>query len=103
MPERPRKAPFANPFYALLLVASTAFVFTALGYTVSLFVLDISLKPAQGGPAPASRAVANWLDRHGPTALACEFFVMFVAALLAMGTDRHFSPKPNRKAPDPKA
>jgi hypothetical protein len=101
MPERPRKAPFANPFYALLLVASTAFVFTALGYTISLFVIDQALKQAQGGPGPASRAVANWLDRHGPAALAGEFLIMFGSAILAMATDRHFSPKPTRKEPKP--
>jgi hypothetical protein len=74
-------------------------VLTALGYTISLFVMDQTLKQAQGGPGPASRAVANWLDRRGPAALTAEFIIMFASAILAMATDRLFSPKPARKEP----
>jgi hypothetical protein len=101
MPDRPRKAPFANPFYTLLLVASTAFVLTALGYTVSLFVLEQAHSVPKPGPRSASLALADWLDRNGATALAAELAVMIVTGLLAMATDRYFmrSGRPEQTAP----
>jgi hypothetical protein len=87
-PERPAKKLFPNPFYVLLLVASTLFVVTTLGYLVGPSTQEPS---GAGGPA-------RWLDRHGPMALGVEFVVMLVSGLLAMATDRWFPEKPIRQA-----
>jgi len=86
-----RKNPvFANPFYVGLMVVSTLFVVTALGYLVAPNV--ISQGPEQRGET--SRAFANWLDRHGPVILGIEFVVMLVTGVLAMATDDWFSGEP---------
>ena len=90
-PKRPGKRLFPNPFYLLLIVVSTLFVVTALGYLVAPTVLERAVK----GARPAG--LAGWLDRHGPAALGVEFAVMLAAALLAMATDRWFSEKPARR------
>ena len=83
-----RKKPvFANPFYVGLMVASTLFVLTALGYLVAPNV--IAPGPVQRGET--SRAFAIWLDRHGPVILGIEFLVMLVTGVLAMVTDDWFS------------
>src|SRR4051812_7052936 len=99
MPDRPRKAP--NPFYVLLLVASTAFVVTALGYLVGPTIHRLSLENPTGGPGPTSRALADWLDRRGPTALGVEFLVMLVSGVLAMLADRWSGPRPTGRPTDP--
>jgi hypothetical protein len=82
-----------NPFYVLLLIASTLFVVTALGYLVAPSVLD--QMPAAGpGRVPqnaSSKAFAAWLDRNAPLALGVEFVIMLVAAILAMLTDNWFA------------
>jgi hypothetical protein len=83
----------ANPFYVVLLVVSTAFVVTALGYLVGPFIQQAAIDHPQKSPAPGSLALAGWLDRHGPLALGVEFGLMFVSALLAMATDHRFSPR----------
>ena len=82
---------FPNPFYVVLLVSSTAFVVTALAYLVSPSAID------HPRARPGSRAVAAWLDRLGPIALAVEFVVMVVFALLAMATDRWFPSRAPRR------
>jgi len=83
-----RKNPvFANPFYVALMVVSTLFVMTALGYLVAPYAMG-------GGRAPqgdTSRAFAVWLDRRGPVILGIEFLVMLVTGVLAMATDDWFS------------
>ena len=68
-PRRKREI-FANPFFAILLLASVVFVFTVLGYLSSAWILD----PKPGGPPPvpdrlrsqngsiASALVAGWRD-----------------------------------------
>jgi hypothetical protein len=91
-PERPAKKLFPNPFYVLLLVASTLFVVTTLGYLVGPTVQEQSgARGTAGGPV-------KWLDRHGPMALGVEFVVMLASGLLAMATDRWFPDKPSRQA-----
>ena len=84
---------FANPFYFGLMVVSTLFVVTALGYLVAPNV--ISQGPEQRGET--SRAFANWLDRHGPVILGIEFLVMLVTGILAMATDDWFSGEPGAR------
>jgi hypothetical protein len=83
-----RKNPvFANPFYVGLLVVSTLFVLTVLGYLVAPNVI----KPGPAHRGETSRAFATWIDRHGPLILGIEFLVMFVSGVLAMATDDWFS------------
>ena len=90
MPRRPQT--FANPFYVLLLAASVAFTVTALGYLVGPTIHQRALDHPREGPGPSSLALADWLDRRGPAALAVELAVMLVAACTAMATDRWFAP-----------
>jgi hypothetical protein len=78
---------FANPFYVLLMVVSTLFVMTALGYLVSPYALDARSVPL----GERSQAFAGWLDRNGPLMLGVEFVIMLVAGVLAMVTDDWFS------------
>lgn len=89
MSERNRKT--RNPFYVLLLVASTAFVATALGYLIGPMVQQQAREHPQAGPGPGSLALAAWLERRAPTVLAVEIGLMLAAGLLAMATDRWFS------------
>ena len=83
----------ANPFYLVLLIASTLFVVTALGYLVAPSVLEQvpAAGPGRVAQNASSKAVAAWLDRNAPLALGIEFVVMLVAAILAMLTDNWFS------------
>ncbi len=83
-----RKNPvLSNPFYVGLMVVSTLFVLTALGYLVAPDVIHQG--PDRQGET--SRAFAHWLDRHGPLILGIEFVVMLVTGILAMATDDWFS------------
>jgi hypothetical protein len=81
-PQRPGKRLFPNPFYVVLLVASTLFVVTALAYLVA--------------PGAGRAGLAGWVERHGPGALGVEFGLMLGAGLLAMATDRWFTETPAR-------
>jgi hypothetical protein len=101
---RRRREIFANPFFAVLLVTSIVFVVTVLGYLVSPSVLvpDAAKASSISEDAPkssASIAVAEWLDRNAPKALAIEIVVMLATGVLAMATDSWFSerskPKPS--------
>jgi hypothetical protein len=97
-PERPHKVR-PNPFFILLLVASTAFVVTALMYYVGPLTLQRPGPP----PGPGSRALVDWLDRRGPLALGVEFAVMCAAGVVAMLTDDWFAPgKAPKPAPSPR-
>ncbi len=83
-----RKNPvFANPFFLALLLVSTLFVVTALGYLVAPYALGAGQTPK----GEASRAFAAWLDRRGPVILAIEFLLMLATGVLAMATDDWFS------------
>ena len=99
MGDRTPKARFPNPFYALLLVASTVFTVTALAYLIGPSIEQRTLEhpghgPAAPRPGAGSLALTAWLDRNGPGVLAVEIGVMFVSGVLAMLTDRWFTPKP---------
>jgi hypothetical protein len=84
-----RKNPvLANPFFVALMVVSTLFVVTALGYSVVPYALE---RVAHAPPDRASQSLANWLDRQGPTILGVEFSLMLVTGVLAMFTDDWFS------------
>ena len=99
-----RKNPvFANPFFLALLVVSTLFVVTALGYLVAPYALGAGQAPR----GETSRAFAVWLDRRGPVILGIEFLVMLVTGVLAMVTDDWFSappgPAPRAQSPEGRA
>jgi hypothetical protein len=86
-----RKSPvLANPFYLGLIVISTLFVLTTLGYLVAPNLLEPG--PAQRGET--SLAFASWLDRRGPVILGIEFLGMLVTGVLAMATDGCFLEEP---------
>jgi len=96
MNSKPRKLEvFANPFFVILLLASVLFVLTALGYCVSMYVLQP--QPGRGPIAERSLAFAEWLDRNAPWALAGEFLVMLTSGITAMATDHWFSPRARNK------
>jgi hypothetical protein len=65
MSKRRGKKPFPNPFYVLLLAASTLFVLTILGYLVA--------------PAPGQAGAGAWLERNAPAALGAELAVMLAS------------------------
>jgi hypothetical protein len=95
-PRRKREI-FANPFFAMLLLASAVFVFTILAYLSSAWVLD----PEAGGPprSPRSVAAAKWLDEKAPLVLGGEIIVMLGSGVLAMVLDPWFSARAKPKPP----
>jgi hypothetical protein len=95
-PRRKREI-FANPFFAILLLASAVFVFTVLAYLSSAWVLD----PKPGDPPrnPRSIAVAEWLDAKAPLVLGGEIIVMLGTGVLAMVFDPWFSARAKPKPP----
>jgi hypothetical protein len=99
MVERTRKPTMANPFYVVLLLVSTAFVLTALGYLIGPFVQQAAIDHPENQQGPGSAALSGWLDRRGPLALGVEFGLMFVSGLLAMATEHWFSPRPASPRP----
>lgn len=88
----PPRKPRPNPFYVLLMLVSTLFVITAMGYLMGPFVERQALEQPGAGPTSGSRALASWFERKGVLALTIEFGAMLALSLLAMATDRHFSP-----------
>ena len=89
------RKPRPNPFYVLLMAVSTLFVVTTLGYLVGPYAAQ---RVAEGRAAPSP--LADWFERKGVLALAIEFGLMTVLALLAMTTDHLFDgSKKAAKAP----
>jgi hypothetical protein len=95
-PRRKREI-FANPFFAILLVASLVFVLTVLAYLSSAGLLDS--EPAGPPQGPQSIAFSKWLDRNAPLALGVELLVMLLAGVLAMLLDPWFSARSKAKPP----
>jgi hypothetical protein len=93
----PRREVFANPFFVVLMLASVVFVLTVLAYLIGPSVLEPD--PAQPPPTASSRAVAEWVDRNAPWLLAVEIAIMLVTGVLAMLTDRWFSPRKKPQSP----
>lgn len=94
----PRKREvFANPFFVVLMMASVVFVLTVLAYLISPSVLEAD--PARPAPGAGSLAMAVWIDRNAPWALSVEVAIMLVTGVLAMLTDRWFSPRSKPQPP----
>ncbi len=79
----------------MLMIVSMLFVLTILGYLVGPIIEQRAID-GLGQRSP----LAEWFDRKGVIALAIEFAVMCVLAVLAMMMDRHFAPA---KTPPSKA
>jgi amino acid transporter len=84
-----------NPFYLLLLLASMAFVVTALAYGV-IPVLE-QRSAVAGQPAPPSPFL-DALHNRGWVWLLYELAAMAILGLLSMGLDRLRSLKKERLA-----
>jgi hypothetical protein len=74
-----------NPFYLLLLLASFAFVITALAYAV---VPTLEDKAKQSGETPPPSPLRDMLRADGGKWLLIEVAAMVVFGLLSMGLDR---------------
>lgn len=79
-----------NPFYLLLLAVSVAFALTTFGYLIGPSIAQRALDNPGAVVKPGTRAMATWLDKHGPTALGVEFGLMLAAGVGAMLTDGWF-------------
>jgi putative effector of murein hydrolase LrgA (UPF0299 family) len=90
-----RKPIYPNPFYVLLVIASTALLITVLGWLIAPMIQQKALNTPPGStpPGPASIAMAAWFDRWSVTALTVELVIIFAASFLAMASDRWFQPK----------
>ena len=95
-PRRKREI-FANPFFAILLLASVVFVLTVLAYLASASVL--ASEPGAAQQSASSIAFGQWLDRNARFVLAGEVAVMFAASVLAMLLDPWFSARSKTKPP----
>ena len=95
MAEPKRKPLYPNPFYVLLVLASTAFVLTVLGYLIAPMIHEKARNLPAGAapPSPGSLALAGWFDRWSVTAITIEIVVMTATSLLAMVSDRWFPSK----------
>ena len=88
-----RSHKFANPFYALLLIAGIAFVLTATTYGVMAF----RDRDAHSAIAPHTATTANpehplmkWMSRHGEAALMTELALLAVCTFAAINTDNYW-------------
>lgn len=80
-PREPR-----NPFYLLLLVASVAFIVTALAYAV---VPALEQKAIDAGQDPPPSPFRDSLRHDGWKWLLIQVAVIVVLGLLSMGLDRY--------------
>jgi hypothetical protein len=87
-----------NPFFAILLIASIAFVVTTLAYLMGP-TLQQRILVDPSSISAGRRAFAAWFDRNGVSALSVEFGIMSVSAVLAIATDRWFSAKQPARDP----
>ena len=86
-----QKRPFANPFYALLLVVGVAFLLTATSYGVMAF------RDVQGhAAADSDSGLMLFLDRHGTLVMGIELAVLLVTSVAAMATDRFWTRRAER-------
>ena len=72
-----------NPFYALLLLAGTAFLVTALAYGV----MTVRLSRPGGGAADSNPALMQFMRQRGGTLLLVELAALGILTVAAIGTD----------------
>ena len=88
-----RSNKYANPFYALLLVAGIAFALTATTYGVMAFRdREAYSAIARGTTTTASleHPLMTWMSRHGESALMAELAMLAVFTIAAIGTDDYW-------------
>jgi hypothetical protein len=86
-----RNQKFANPFYALLVVAGTSFALTATAYGVMAFrEARPSTANAGQNAAAADHPLMAWMSRHGEAALIGELAFLAVCTFGAIGTDDYW-------------
>jgi hypothetical protein len=83
-----------NPFYLLLLLASLAFVMTALGYTL---VPILEERATHAGNPPPPSPFRQALREDGWKWLLYQLAAMVVLGLLSMGLDRMRSLRAERE------
>ena len=94
-----RSRKFANPFYALLLIAGIAFALTATAYGVMAFR---EARPA--GTTAESVSISDaehplmiWMRRHGEAALLTELCLLALFTFAAIGTDDYWQRRNPKK------
>jgi hypothetical protein len=92
MPSSAKSEPH-NPFYLLLLIASLAFVLTALGYAI---VPVLEQKAIEAGEPPPPSAFREALHENGWLWLLIELAAMIVLGAASMILDRLRSLKKER-------
>jgi len=94
-----RSHKFANPFYALLLVAGIAFALTATAYGVMAF--RESRPPAatefEASSASTEHPLMAWLSDHGETALMTELGFLALFVFGAIATDDYWQRRSNKQ------
>ena len=93
-----RSSKFANPFYALLLVAGIAFALTATAYGVMAF-REARPAPmdAEANESTAEHPLMAWMSNHGEAALLTELGFLAVFVFGAIGTDDYWQRRIARK------
>jgi hypothetical protein len=93
-----RSSKFANPFYALLLVAGIAFALTATAYGVMAF-REARPQPADAAAneSTAEHPLMEWMSNHGEAALLTELGFLAVFVFGAIGTDEYWQRRIARK------
>jgi hypothetical protein len=93
-----RSSKFANPFYALLLVAGIAFALTATAYGVMAF-REARPQPmdAEANESTAEHSLMAWMSDHGEAALLTELGFLAVFVFGAIGTDDYWQRRLARK------
>src|SRR3990172_6498204 len=94
-----RSNKFANPFYALLLVAGIAFALTATAYGVMAFRdRDAHAAVALSTDTTTSpeHPLMTWMDQHGEAALMTELALLAVCTFAALGTADYWQRRTKR-------
>jgi hypothetical protein len=81
-----RSRKFANPFYALLLVAGLAFAMTAMAYGVMAF-RDRDMAAKHAGAVVDDHPLMAWMSEYGEKALLSELAALAVFTVAAIATD----------------
>ncbi|MEX0611850.1 MAG: hypothetical protein WD738_20405 [Pirellulales bacterium] len=85
-----RSDKFANPFYAVLLIAGIAFALTATAYGVMAFRERASIAATAVSAASQDHPLISWLRQHGEAALMAELGLLAVGTFAAIGTDDYW-------------
>jgi hypothetical protein len=88
---------FANPFYALLLIAGITFALTATAFGVMAF-RDARPAADQPNAAAAEHPLMAWMSRHGEAALMAELAFLAVCTVGAIGTDDYWQRRTRKTA-----